>query len=214
MSSEKSKPSIKWCKACIRIFPQGAKVCPHCGAPISRFSRLFFVHRNLVTAIIMSITAIGVTLTLVFSTLQIQLQRELWVEEHRPKMKMRVIEARRSNDTIFILNEINNYGLAPSTEPTLNINVYDKLGTRVSDTSSQYWPSIDPDVPIRWMERLLPSVTLELQDTFFVAMQLEFGWFKSSDEFEYNRSFQLVFDSVNSIYKPEVIAANKIPNRK
>lgn len=161
----------------------------------------------------MSITAGVVGATLFFSYKQLNMQRELWVEEHRPKIKMKVNKVRRSNDTIFVATTINNYGPAPTDEISLYVILSDAKTTvrRITMTDK---PSFDPNDPYDYTFLIKPVVTKELQNIFYIEMYMEYGWHGSSDKYKYNVNVRLIYDSASSKYQTNVIAKSKIPRNK
>ena len=161
----------------------------------------------------MLITAGVVGATLYFSYKQLNMQRELWVEEHRPKIKTKFNEVTRLNDTIFIANTLINYGLAASDSMSLHLIISDERMTpkRIPMTNQ---PSLDPDEHYGHSILIKPDVTKYLLDTFYIQMYFEFGWHGSSDRYRYNVNVRLIYDSASSKYQTSVIAKSKIPKRK
>ena len=161
----------------------------------------------------MLITAGVVSTTLYFSYEQLKMQRELWVEEHRPKIYMKVKEAILTNDTIFVKNEIKNYGLAASTELSLKVFVYDAQHSE-EFSSTMTLASSDPERSYEHQIKLLPSLAQKLTDTFYLQLQMNYGWLKDSNEYKYDASYRLEFDSATSKYRAEAIAESRIPKKK
>ena len=161
---------------------------------------------------ILLITSGAVLVTLITSIRQLNMQRELWEEEHRPKILINIKEVTRSNDTVFVVSAIKNYGFEAATKPTMSMHIYDALGNKIGLTSNS-WPSLDPGRIYDFKTPFKPNLAKRIRDTFYIEMQMEYGWFKDSSEYKYDASFLLDFDSAASKYNSKIITEGKIPWR-